>query len=115
MGIVQRRRWDRYRVALDVLIQTPDGREIAARTQDVCEGGLGVICDETLPSGADYGFLIAVIDETPLAGAVRWCTPSAALGANLIGVELTTLTARQTEALAERIAQWKAEDATRDA
>ncbi len=113
--MLQRRRWERYRVALDVVIQTADGREIAARTQDVCEGGLGIVCSEDLPAGMACAFSIPAIHDAPLAGEVRWCTASAAAGANLLGIELTALSAHQTEALAERLTQWKSEDAGGDA
>ena len=109
----QRRRWERYRKTLDVVIHADDGRTIRARTQDLCEGGLGIVCDEPLAAGSYYRFAIAEIDDAPLAGEVRWCTASASLGGNLIGVELTALSAKQTEALADRIARWRAEDAAR--
>ena len=110
MTMLQRRRWERYRKTLDVTIHA-DGRTIAARTQDVCEGGLGVISPEPFESGAACRFAVPEIDAEPLSGTVRWCTPSSALGAYLLGVELIALTARQTEAIADRIARWRAEDA----
>jgi PilZ domain-containing protein len=114
MSTLQRRRWERYRVTLEVVIRTPDGRELTARTQDVCEAGLGVVCAEPLATGADCAFLVRAIDDLPLAGTVRWCTRSAALSAHVIGVELTALTERQTQALAERISRWKAESLHED-
>jgi len=106
----QRRRWERYRKELDVAIERGDGSHIAGRTQDVCEGGIGVVCVEALEVGSDYRFAIAEIGGTALVGTVRWCTPSAQ-GANVVGVELTKLTASQTEALADAIVRWKSEDA----
>ena len=111
MSFAQRRRWERCRKTLDVVVQTYDGRALRATTQDVCEGGLGILCDEPLSAGAQCGFLIAAIDAQPLPGVVRWCTASPALGTNVVGIELTAMSARQTEAIADRIAAWKAEEA----
>lgn len=109
MSAPQRRRWDRYRKELDVAIVGGDGATVRGRTQDVCDGGLGVICREALPIGADYGFTIAEIAETPLGGNVRWCTPTQNTGEYLIGVQFNGLSKSQGDSLAECIARWKSE------
>lgn len=111
MSALQRRRWERYSKELDVTIAGPGGVTLRGRTQDVCEGGIGLLCVETLAVGSDYRFSIAEIGEAPLVGTVRWCTPSPAHGANVVGVELTGLTSTQVHALTECIARWKAQDA----
>jgi c-di-GMP-binding flagellar brake protein YcgR len=110
MSMAQRRRWERFRKTLDVTIRTPEGRTISARTQDLCEGGLGLLSPEALAVGSACSFMIAEIDQAPLSGTVRWCTPSPRSGENVVGVELTALTSRQTSSLAERIARWREED-----
>lgn len=112
--MLQRRRWERYRKSLDVVIVTAGGASIAGQTQDICEGGLGVVCADTLEVGSDCQFLIADIVPAPFVGTIRWCTASTVSGANLIGVELASMTAEQTEALADCIARWKAQDAGRE-
>ena len=114
MTSVQRRRWERVRKALDVIITARDGATSHGRTQDLCEGGLGIVSAGPLVVGADYGFTIAEIAPTPLAGAVRWSTPRQSQGDYLIGVEFTSLTRSQTAALADRLADWKAQDAGAD-
>lgn len=111
MSSVQRRRWDRFRKTLDVVIIGSDDVELAGNTQDICEGGIGIICKEALQVGEEYRFVISAISDTPLVGMVRWCTPSPARGANIIGVELTAISGSQTEAIADSIARWKADDA----
>jgi PilZ domain-containing protein len=111
--MLQRRRWERYRKELDVTVSGDGVPRLLGRTQDVCEGGLGIICTETLTVGDEFQFTIAELGDAPLIGTVRWCTPSAARNANLVGVELNQLSASQSEALAGCIARWKAEDAGR--
>ena len=111
MSTVQRRRWERVSRELDVEI-FKDGAVLGhATTQDVCEGGIGVVSERALAVGDEYGFAIAEIAQTPLVGAVRWCTPSSARSVNVIGVEFTSLTAEQTDMLAGCVARWKAEGA----
>ena len=114
MTALQRRRWERYRKELDVTITGPGGETLRGRSEDICEGGLGLLCQDTLSVGTDYAFSIAEIAAAPLVGTVRWCTPSPAHGANVVGVELTGLTSTQVHALAECIGRWKAEDAGRE-
>jgi len=111
MSALLRRRWERYRKELDVVITSSGGTTVRGRTQDLCEGGLGVVCDDLLSVGGDYGFTIAEVGDTPLVGTVRWCTAKAASAGNLIGVEFTGLSKAQAEALADRIARWRSEDA----
>jgi len=112
MSALARRRWERYRKALDVVITSSDGMTMRGRTQDLCEGGLGVVCQDILSVGSDYGFTIAEVGDTPLIGTVRWCTAKPASADNLIGVEFTGLSKGQAEALADRVEQWKSEDAS---
>ena len=111
MSVLQRRRWERYRKELEVFVSRGEGREsIRCRTLDVCEGGLGLICPEALEVGSTYAFEVREISAVPLAGTVRWCTASTVHKANHVGVELTGITARQVEELANAIARWRAAD-----
>jgi hypothetical protein len=112
--MLQRRRWERYRKELDVTVSGDGMPRARARTQDVCEGGLGIICAETLTVGGEYRFNIAELGDAPLIGTIRWCTPSPGRNANLVGVELNELSASQSDALAGCIARWKAEDFGRE-
>jgi c-di-GMP-binding flagellar brake protein YcgR len=114
MSAPQRRRWERYRKELDVAIAAGDGATVRGRTQDVCDGGLGVICRDKLEVGADYGFTIAEIADTPLIGTVRWCTPTQNADENLIGVQFTGLSENQSEALSACIARWRSEAGVED-
>ena len=114
MSTTQRRRWERCRKEVDVVISGDDVPRLLGRTQDVCEGGLGIICRETLTVGGEYRFSIDEIGESPMTGTIRWCTPSPARGANLVGVEFSQLTASQSEAITRCIARWNAEGAGRE-
>ena len=114
MSAPQRRRWERYRKELDVEIADGDGATVRGRTQDVCDGGLGVICRGRLEVGADYGFTVAEIADTPLIGTVRWCTPTQNSDENLIGVQFTGLSESQSESLSAHVARWRSEAGAED-
>jgi hypothetical protein len=106
--MLQRRRWERYRKELDVIVRRSGSSDsLACRTLDICEGGLGLLCAEALEVGDDYEFEVREISRTPIVGTIRWCTPSPARGLNLIGVELTGVTARQVEDIKRAIERWK--------
>lgn len=112
MTTLQRRRWERYRKELDVIIEAGDGSpDIRCKTLDICEGGLGVVSTEQLSVGAEYRFVLPAITPKPMVGIVRWCTPSTSRGGNHIGVELTGVSSTQLEDLADAIARFKVEDA----
>jgi c-di-GMP-binding flagellar brake protein YcgR len=109
MSEPQRRRWERYRKELAVEIVAGDGVTARGRTQDVCDGGLGVLCAQALEMGAEYGFRIAEIIDTPLSGNVRWCTPTQNPGEFLAGVEFSGLSKSQAESLHACMARWRSE------
>ena len=98
--MLQRRRWERHRIALDVVVRLGDD-VVSCRTSDLCEGGLGLIAPRPLDAGAELRFEVAAITATPLPGTVRWCTPGSA--GFQIGVELTDLTDRQLDDLRSAI------------
>jgi hypothetical protein len=110
MAMPQRRRWDRFRIALDVTIAGDGlGAGLSCKTLDICEGGLGVACPIVLTVGEDYRFAIPGLTEAPLTGTVRWCTPSPAAGGFALGIALEAMSARQSEDVAEAISRWKAQ------
>lgn len=112
MTTIQRRRWERHRIALDVTVSAADGSVAGVCvTTDVCEGGLGLRSAVALDAGAVYRFSIPALAAQPLGGIVRWCTPTADGAEFMLGIELEAASARQSEEIAEAIASWRADSA----
>lgn len=112
--MIQRRRWERCRKELEVLIE-PDGARIAATTIDVCEGGVGVRSSRSYDLGSRLRFEIAEIADGAMAGIVRWSTPVKDGDEFIVGIELDALSAAHRDALADRLALWRAQSADEDA
>ena len=112
--MMQRRRWERCRKELAVVIDPGGAKQREARTIDVCEGGIGISCAEAIAVGTRLRFEIAEIAAGPMTGVVRWCTPSKAHGDQIIGVELDALSAAHRDALADKLALWRSQAADED-
>jgi hypothetical protein len=106
--MINHRRWERVAVKLEVTIVDGDGKKVAdATTTDACEAGLGLTSPVGLQTGVTYGFLIASISPTPFKGLVRWSTPNARDAQSALGIELTSETREQTEAMRAAVARWR--------
>ena len=112
--MLQRRRWERCRKELAVVIDCGSGDAVEARTLDVCEGGIGISCSEAFELGTRLRFEIAEIADGAMTGVVRWCTPSKARGGQIVGVELDALSAAHRDALADKLALWRSQAADED-
>jgi PilZ domain-containing protein len=106
--MINHRRWERVTVKLEVTIVDGDGKKIAdATTTDACEAGLGLTSPVGLQTGLTYGFLISAISPAPFKGLVRWSTPNARDTQSALGIELTSETRDQTEAMRAAVARWR--------
>jgi hypothetical protein len=107
--MINHRRWERAAVKLDVVIFDGGGSRIAdATTTDACEAGLGLNSPVALQPSLTYGFLIASISDKPFKGLVRWSTPNARDALYALGVELTSETREQTDAMRAAVTRWRA-------
>ena len=106
--MINHRRWERVAVKLAVTISDADGKKVAeATTTDACEAGLGLTSPVGLQTGLTYGFHIASISPAPFKGLVRWSTPNARGSESALGIELTSETREQTEAMRAAVARWR--------
>jgi hypothetical protein len=106
--MINHRRWERVAVKLAVTIVDGDGKKVAdATTTDACEAGLGLTSPVGLQTGLTYGFLIASISSAPFKGLVRWSTPNARDTQSALGIELTSETREQTEAMRAAVLRWR--------
>jgi hypothetical protein len=106
--VINNRRWERLAIKLDVVIYDANRVKVAdATTTDACEAGLGLSSPVGLQPGVTYGFLIASISKVPYKGLVRWSTPNARDTMCALGVELTSETRDQTEAMRAAVARWR--------
>ena len=106
--MINNRRWERVAVKLEVVIYNANREKIAdATTTDACEAGLGLTSPVSLQPGLTYGFLIASISSVPYKGLVRWSTTNARDTMCALGVELTSETRDQTEAMRAAVARWR--------
>lgn len=112
--MVQRRRWERCRKELPVIIDPGGVTPIDAMTLDICEGGIGILCDEPVALGSKVRFAIAEIADGAMTGVVRWCTPSKTDDRQIVGVELEALSALHRDALADKLALWRSQSADED-
>src|SRR5579859_993747 len=112
--MVQRRRWERCRKELPVVIDPGGPKPIDARTLDICEGGIGILCVEPFALGSNVRFEIAEIADGAMTGVVRWCTPSKTDDRQIVGVELEALSALHRDALADKLALWRSQSADED-
>jgi|SRR5215467_934610 len=113
--MMQRRRWERCRKELAVVIDAGGSHTVAAKTLDICEGGVGIVCDRAFEAGSRLRFEITEIASGPMTGIVRWCTPPKSDGAHIVGVELDSLSAAHRDALADNLAIWRSQAADEDA
>jgi hypothetical protein len=106
--MINHRRWERVAVKLAVTISDADDKKVAeATTTDACEAGLGLTSPVGLQPGLTYGFLIAAISPAPFKGLVRWSTPNAGGSQCALGVELTSETREQSDAMRTAVARWR--------
>lgn len=112
--MVQRRRWERCRKELPVVIDPGGAKPIDATTLDICEGGIGILCGEPFALGTKLRFAIAHIADGAMTGIVRWCTPSKTDDRQIVGVELEALSALHRDALADKLALWRSQAADED-
>lgn len=106
--MINHRRWERVAVKLEVVIYDANGEKVAdATTTDACEAGLGLNSPVGLQPGVTYGFLIASISSVPYKGLVRWSTPNARDNLSALGVELTSETREQTDAMRAAVVRWR--------
>ena len=112
--MAQRRRWERVRTDLAVIIDRDAARPVDARTLDLCENGLGVLSPDALDVGAQHRFSIPDIAPGAMVGVIRWCMPSIARGGFVLGVELVELSAEDADKLADHLASARAESAGED-
>ena len=113
--MIQRRRWERCRKELQVVVDPDGASRSTAMTVDVCEGGIGFVCDGTFDIGSTIRFAIEEIAPGAMSGIVRWCTPSKGSSGYIIGVELNALSASHRDALADKLALWRSQAADEDA
>jgi hypothetical protein len=106
--MINHRRWERVAVKLAVTIVDGDGKKVAeATTTDACEAGLGLTSPVGLQTGLTYGFLISSISPAPYKGLVRWSTPNARGSQCALGIELTSETREQTDAMRAAVVRWR--------
>jgi hypothetical protein len=106
--MINHRRWERVAVKLAVEIFDGAGKKVVdATTTDVCEAGLGLNSPVGLQPGLTYGFLIDSISSEPYKGLVRWSTPNARDALSALGVELTSETREQTDAMRAAVTRWR--------
>ena len=113
--MMQRRRWERCRKELDVVIDPGGAEEMTAITIDLCEGGIGMLCERAFENGSTLRFSIDEIAAGTMHGIVRWCTPDKGGAGNIVGVELDALSAAHRDALADKLASWRSQAADEDA
>lgn len=112
--MMQRRRWERCRKELAVVIETA-GERVDATTIDVCEGGIGMSSPRPFGLGSRIRFEIAEIAAGAMSGIVRWSTPSKDGVEHVVGVELDALSAAHRDALADKLAAWRGQSSDEDA
>ena len=112
--MTQRRRWERCRKALEVIIGPGGPKPIDATTLDICEGGIGILCGQQFAVGSKVRFAIAEIADGAMTGVVRWCTPSKTDDRQIVGLELEALSAFHRDALADKLAVWRSQSADED-
>ena len=112
--MIQRRRWERCRKELAVVIDPGGPKPVEARTLDVCEGGIGISCGETFALGTRLRFEIAEIAPGTMTGVVRWCTPSMMQSDQIVGVALDAMSAAHRDALADKLALGRSQAADED-
>jgi len=112
--MAQRRRWERCRKELPVVIDPGGAKPINATTLDICEGGIGIVCGEPFALGSKMRFEVAEIADGAMTGVVRWCTPSKTDDRQIVGVELEALSALHRDALADKLALWRSQSADED-
>lgn len=112
--MVQRRRWERCRKELPVIIDPGDAHQIEATTLDICEGGVGILSPQPVEVGSSLRFAIAEIADGSMTGVVRWCTPSKSDDGLILGVELEAPSAVHRDALADKLALWRSQSADED-
>jgi len=112
--MLQRRRWERCRKELPVVIDQGGASRIAGTTIDICEGGVGILCARAFEAGSRLRFAIADIADGEMNGIVRWCTPSKTDSGHIVGVELDALSAVHRDALADKLALWRSQAADED-
>lgn len=112
--MMQRRRWERCRKELAVVLD-PDGERTAATTTDICEGGVGIRSRRAVDAGTRLRFAIPAIADGAMTGIVRWSTPVKGAAEFVVGVELDELSAAHRDALADRLAIWRAQVPDEDA
>jgi PilZ domain-containing protein len=108
--MITRRRWERVRVKLDVVVFDVKGEKITTgATSDICESGMGVTSPLPLEVGATQGFTVATIFPQPYKGIVRWSTPTGRGTEHHVGIEITGETRAQADALRAAVARWRAQ------
>jgi hypothetical protein len=112
--MLQRRRWERCRKELPVVIDRGGPEQTASTTIDICEGGLGLLSPRAFEAGSRIRFAIADLAEGEMNGIVRWCTPSKPGGGHIVGVELDALSAAHRDSLADKLALWRSQAADED-
>ena len=112
--MVQRRRWERCRKELPVMIDPGGATPIDAMTLDICEGGVGILCTQSFAVGSKLRFAIAEIADGAMSGVVRWCTPSKTDNRQIVGVELEALSVDHRDALADKLTLWRSQSADVD-
>jgi len=112
--MIQRRRWERCRKELAVVIYPTGADPVTGTTIDICEGGVGISCARTFEAGSRLTFAIADIAEGEMSGIVRWCTPSKTGSDQIVGVELDALSAAHRDALGDKLALWRSQAADED-
>jgi hypothetical protein len=106
--MINHRRWERVAVTLDVIILDSSGEKVAqATTTDACEAGIGLSSPVGLQPGLTYGFLVASISSKPFKGLVRWSLPSGRTTRTALGIELTSQTREQSDAMRVAVARWR--------
>lgn len=112
--MIQRRRWERCRKELPVIIDPSGASPSAGVTIDICEGGVGILCARAFEPGSRFTFTIAEIADGAMSGIVRWCTPSKTDNGHVVGVELDALSATHRDELADKLALWRSQSADED-
>ena len=112
--MMQRRRWERCRKELTVVIEAAGG-PVDATTIDVCEGGIGMRSPRPFDLGSRIRFEISDVAGGTMSGIVRWSTPSKGGAEHVIGVELDALSAAHRDALADKLAAWRGQSSDEDA
>lgn len=112
--MTQRRRWERWRIELTVVIDPNGASPSTGITLDICEGGVGILCAQAFEAGSRLTFAIADIARGSMSGIVRWCTTSKTQSGHIVGVELDALSATHRDAIADKLALWRSQAADED-